>query len=142
VALSPEVEAPADVGTDLRLRGYDLLPDPGGPILRLHWHVLSSPASDLMTFVHFYDENNQLVAQFDGPPLEGLLPTSEWQAGSLLVDTRKVWLPDDLPGGDYSFLVGMYDPETGTRLPIRPETGTEDRFANDGLIVPLYVPSP
>jgi hypothetical protein len=139
--IQPETPAQAAVGASLRLQGYDLLPDPGGPILRLYWEVLETPGADYVTFVHLLGQDGQMIAQFDGPPLNGLLPTSQWAPGSLLVDRRKIDLPEDLEGGDHVFLVGLYERDTGTRLSIQPEAGSEEHFEGDALRVPLYVPS-
>jgi hypothetical protein len=138
--LQAEHPAAAVFGQGLRLQGYDLLPDPGGPILRLYWEVLETPGIDYQTFVHLVNEGEQMVAQFDGPPLHGLLNTSQWPAGSLLIDRRKIDLPENLAGGNYRFLVGLYERDTGTRLPVRPEAGSEDHFTGDALSIPLHVP--
>jgi hypothetical protein len=138
--LHPEVATPSRFGQDVQLQGYDLLPDPGGPILRLYWQVLQPPRTDLVTFVHLLDEQGQRVAQFDAPPMEGLLPTSQWPARALLIDQHKIWLPEDLESGQYRFLVGLYDRRTGDRLGIVPEVSTEGHFEENALIVPLYVP--
>jgi hypothetical protein len=138
--LQAEVATPARFEASLRLQGYDLLPEPGGPVLRLYWEVLETPTTDQVTFVHLLDEQGERVAQFDGPPLEGLLPTSQWPAGSLLVDRRKLELPEGLKAGDYRFLAGLYEQDTGKRWSIQPEAGAEGHFADDALIIPFYVP--
>jgi hypothetical protein len=137
--LEPDVDASAYLGASLKLQGYDLLPEPGGPILRLYWEVVEVPPAGLVTFVHLVDEDDQLVAQFDGPPLEGLLATEQWPVGSLMIDRRKLELPYDLAGGQYRILVGLYARDTERRLPIEPEPGVEG-YSGDALIVPLYVP--
>ena len=138
----PQEATPASFGPNLNLWGYDLLPEPGGPVLRLYWNVRQTPLADLVTFVHLVDEEGQIVTQFDGPPLEGLLPTSQWPAGALLIDRRKISLPDDLASGSYRLLVGLYEPLSGQRLPVQPEAGASDHFAADALVIPLDVPEP
>ena len=138
--LQPEVPARAAVGGSLALQGYDLLAEPGGPVLRLYWEVLDTPGAVYQTFVHLVDAGGQMVAQFDGPPLSGLLPTSQWTPGSLLIDRRKIDLPQDLAGGDYRFLVGLYGLETGTRLPVQPQPDSEQYFEGDALGIPLQIP--
>jgi hypothetical protein len=138
--LHPEVPAPARFGHDLRLQGYDSLADPGGPLLRLYWQVLETPSTDLVAFAHLVDEQGQLVAQFDGPPLEALLPTSRWPAGAFFIDRRKIWLPEDLESGEYRFLIGLYERETGNRLAVAPESGAEDHYLSDAVIIPLHIP--
>jgi len=93
-----------------------------------------------VTFVHLLDEGDQIVAQFDAPPLAGLLPTSQWPPGALLIDRRKIPLPDALESGPYRLLVGLYEPTSGRRLPVQPQGGADDHFVDDGLVIPLYVP--
>jgi len=138
--LHPQVATPARFGQSLHLQGYDLLPDPGGPILRLYWEARQTPPGGLVTFIHLLDDQGQLVAQFDGPPLEGLLPTDQWPVRSLLIDRRKLYLPDDLVSGQYRFLIGLYERSSGTRLAIQPEAGAGGHFVGEALVVPLFVP--
>ncbi len=139
--LRAETATPARFDGRLRLQGYDLLPDPDGPILRLYWEVLETPPEDLVTFVHLLDGQGRRVAQCDGPPLEGLLPTSRWAAGSLLIDRRQLPLPDGLAGGAYRLLVGLYDPATVRRLPVEPEAGAAEYFsADDALVISFEIP--
>jgi hypothetical protein len=138
--LHPEVPAPARFGQDLHLQGYDSLADPGGPVLRLYWQILERPTTDLVAFVHLVDERGQLVAQYDAPPLEGLSPTSQWPAGSVLIDRRKIWLPEELESGQYHFLIGLYERGTGNRLSVAPEAGAQEHYANDALLIPLHIP--
>jgi hypothetical protein len=140
-AQHPDVGTPAVFDQSLRLQGYDSLADPGGPILRLYWQVMEKPSTDLVAFVHLLNGEGQLAAQFDAPPLDALLPTSQWPAGALLIDRRKIWLPDELESGQYSFLIGLYDRETGRRLSVTPEAGAEDHFVDNALLIPLHVPS-
>jgi hypothetical protein len=138
--LFPETPAPAQLDESLWLQGYDLLPDPGGPVLRLYWEVLQTPAADLVTFVHVLDDQGKLLVQFDAPPLEGLVPTSQWPDESLMIDRHKLWLPPGLESPPHRLHVGLYDPDTGRRLAIFPEAGAEDHFdADDALIVPFDV---
>ncbi|MGC8837530.1 MAG: 6-pyruvoyl-tetrahydropterin synthase-related protein [Anaerolineae bacterium] len=144
--LRPSVPTPALFGPNLLLQGYDLLPDPAGPTLRLYWEVLPSqvPSRDLHTFVHLVDGTGKMVAQYDGPPLAGLSPSSQWPSGSLLLDRRPLPLPADLPGGRYTILVGLYDPVTLERAPVQPRKGAEGRIlaADRALAIPLTLPPP
>ena len=145
-ALHPSVVAPATFGTDLRLQGYDFLPAAdGGRELNLYWAVLPSSShterSDLVTFVHVLDAENNLVAQFDGPPLEGLRPTSQWPPGALVVDRRTLRLPADLPSGSYTLMVGLYDPTSMARTAVVPEGDAGSIFSPDNaLVIPFTLP--
>ncbi|MEJ2212445.1 MAG: hypothetical protein P8129_25955, partial [Anaerolineae bacterium] len=115
---------PLDVefGGSLRLAGYDVAPArpaAGGELaLRLSWSRSGpAPEQDYTHFVHLLDAEGRRVAQGDGPPgYLGTLPTTLWPAGVQLLDRHVVPLPADLPAGDYSLLVGWYDPASGERL--------------------------
>ncbi len=135
--LVPSTPARARFGDSLWLQGYDLLPDAGGPVLRLYWEVLQTPSADFVTFLHVLDGEGNLLAQFDAPPLQGLVPTSQWPDSSLFLDRHKLWLAPDLPEPRY-LRVGLYDPDTNKRLAIYPDAGAEAHFdADDALVVPF-----
>jgi hypothetical protein len=141
--LVPSERAPARFGDSLRLQGYDLFSDAGGPVLRLYWEVLQTPPADYATFLHVLDGEGNLLAQFDAPPLQGLVPTSQWPGSSLMIDRHKLWLAPDLPEPE-TLRVGLYDPDTGARLAISADAGAAEHFdADDALIVPFDpLPSP
>lgn len=78
----------------------------------LSWWAAEPPTSDYTVFVHALDREGHLVAQNDGPPLDGRYPTSLWSPGEVIHEQRPALpLP---PGG--RIVVGLYDPETGQRL--------------------------
>jgi hypothetical protein len=140
--LRPANATPASFGQALKLQGYDLLDAAGGRVLRLYWQVLPSlqgdaASADLTTFVQLLDEQGAMAAQLDGPPLAGLWPTSQWPAGVLIVDSRQLQLPADLPAGAYRLLVGLYDPKTMTRAAVKPEAGAEGHYTGDNALVIL-----
>ena len=94
-----------------------------------------------MTFVHVLDAANNLVAQFDGPPLEGLRPTSQWPPGALIVDRRTLRLPADLPSGSYTLMVGLYDPTSMARATVVPAGDAGKTFSPDNaLVIPFALP--
>ncbi len=86
--------------------------------LTLYWRALSEQDRSYTVFVHLVNAAGQLVAQHDGPPANGELPTTVWLAGEIIADTHTLPLPADLPAGVYTLRVGLYDPATGQRLPI------------------------
>ncbi|MEJ2558787.1 MAG: hypothetical protein P8186_21745 [Anaerolineae bacterium] len=59
------------------------------------------------------------MAQYDDQPYQGYYPTSAWPVGVLLPE--QVTLPsiDALPAGEYDLVVGLYDPQTLTLLPVK-----------------------
>ncbi len=137
----PGVSARADTDGGLRLQGYDLQTSPGGPQLRLFWETSGVPTADWVTYIHLHDQLGERVAQFDGAALRGLVGTSEWRAGTLYVDRRKLELPDDLPDGEYLLRIGLFNLTSGERLPLVPRDNS-DSFENGQLIVPIRILPP
>ncbi|MFN2200747.1 MAG: hypothetical protein ACK2UO_06045 [Caldilineaceae bacterium] len=115
-----------DVGIDdangwFRLRGYSLSPEtrPGGELLlELYWESLQPVDENYQVFVHLLNANSEKVAQRDGQPVQWMRPTSTWQPGERITDRYGIALPPDLPGGEYTISVGLYDPVSGQRLPV------------------------
>jgi len=81
--------------------------------LRTFWQVTEPFDRDYFIFVHLRDASGATVAQRDTPPWQGLFPTSSWRAGTLAVDINDVPLPASLPPGDYTLVLGMFDPASG-----------------------------
>ncbi len=117
---SPLFRQAAQFGTSVELVGFDLreaVRSPGSPLeVTLHWHAVETPDRHYHTFVHLLDEEGNIVAQHDGPPGEGTLPTLGWLPGEYLIDPHLLQIPFDLPDGIYYLGVGLYDPDTGLRL--------------------------
>ena len=88
----------ASGGTDdgLQLQGYDLFDGPAGYSFRLFWETGQGIKRNWVTYIHLTDSRGELVAQFDGPALAGLKPTSMWKPNSLYIDSRKLELPAEL----------------------------------------------
>ena len=115
----PTISAQADTDDGLRLQGYDLLSAPRGRILRLFWETTTAVATNWTTYIHLHDPSGERIAQFDGPALAGLKPTSQWQTHALYIDRRHLILPTGLRPGEYLLRLGLYNPATGERLPFR-----------------------
>ena len=84
--------------------------------ITLWWEALRELEQDHTVFVHVVDRDGNMVANGDGPPLQGGFPTSLWQTGDGVADEHVVVLPKDLPAGEYAIQVGWYDPTSGQRL--------------------------
>jgi hypothetical protein len=110
----------AQLGSSVELMGYDMreaVRAPGSPLeVTLHWHALETPDRNYHSFVHLLDAEDNIVAQHDGPPGEGELPTLGWLPGEYLTDTHLIQLPFDLTDGVYRLGVGLYEPTTSIRL--------------------------
>jgi len=122
----------ANLGDRLRLTSYDLAGArirPGQEMtVTLFWHAVTATAplsADYTVFTHLRDAADHTVAQADALPLAGFYRTSAWQVGEILNDTHRLTLPADLKPGTYRIIVGLYDPQTGQRLPLLDAAGKE-----------------
>lgn len=66
-------------------------------------------------FVHFIDSRDNRRFQDDHLPPKG---TSEWRPEGNYNYTRTVFIPKNIPAGEYRVVTGIYDPKTGERLPL------------------------
>jgi hypothetical protein len=135
----PSTVAPGGTDDGLQLQGYDLLEGPAGYSLRLFWETGPGVDRDWITYIHLTDARGELLAQFDGPALAGLEPTSNWKSDSLYIDSRILALPADLEPGNYLLRVGLYNLEGGERLHFRPEGSGQDHFEDGQLLVPIVI---
>ena len=94
--------------------------------MTLVWQALQIPAADYTVFVHLRDAGDHTVAQADSPPQAGTYPTSFWDTGETVVDDHTLAIPDNLPAGDYTVVVGLYRPDTGERLSIAQGNGESE----------------
>jgi 4-amino-4-deoxy-L-arabinose transferase-like glycosyltransferase len=97
--------------------------------LPLRWKALAALDEDYVVFVHLGMPGVPPLAQNDGPPRNGLNPTSTWTVGQEVVDRRALLLPDTIPPGRYQVMVGLYRSPDGSRLPI------DDTPGQDALIM-------
>jgi hypothetical protein len=137
----PQVEQPVVFGDALRLRGYSIVPfqtgiRPGGTLpLTLYWEPMRSlDGTNYLVFVHLTRlDDPRPLAQIDGPPLEGGLPTTLWtDPGAQLHDERIMALPNALPSGRYVLRLGVYRAEDGQRLPV---SGTSQPVDSDAVVI-------
>ncbi len=94
------------------LQANDLL------LLQVTWQPLLPFNRDLKIFVHLVDANNHVLAQYDGQPLSGDYPTSQWIPGELIENVYPLLFPADVPPGPYRLFLGLYDEVTMARLPV------------------------
>lgn len=93
---------------------------PGGTApIALWWTATQPPPLDYSVSVFLLDSSGALVAQHDGPPLDGRAPTSTWQPGALTFDLHRLALPAHLPTGDYTLGVKVYWWGDGQPLPVQ-----------------------
>ncbi|MCS7285815.1 MAG: glycosyltransferase family 39 protein [Anaerolineae bacterium] len=108
----------AQVGDFAVLRGFDWEKDAGHLLLTLYWEALGSASEPYKIFLHLVAPDGRVLAQADSFPQGGTLPTTAWIKGERLLDKLKLALPPDLPPGLYRLIAGMYDPDSGKRVPV------------------------
>ncbi len=116
-------EAPPAMRTDamlgsVRLLGYELtssIVKAGEPFgLTLFWQPTDKVGADLSVFAHV--EDDIIHGQSDSWPASGASPTSQWQPGETIIESRSISIdPSTLPGS-YPLRVGLYDAKTLQRL--------------------------
>jgi hypothetical protein len=104
------------------LSGYEAQPQElraGEPLsVTLYWRPVQATDQSYTVFVHLMDATGQIVAQHDGVPALGELPTNIWLHDEVIADRHELALPAELPAGAYSLHIGLYNAATGERLPI------------------------
>ena len=74
----------------------------------LWWRTDEPLPLDYSVSVFLIDENGAIIAQRDGPPRDGLAPTSKWTPGEVVFDPHVLNLPAELPAGEYQVGVRIY----------------------------------
>ena len=92
----------------------------------LLWRAVEDISREETVFLHLLTEDGRFVAGYDAPPQNGYRPTLGWRAGDRVEDRKGLLVPRALTPGPYILEVGMYDPTTGQRVPLR-EGGTAVR---------------
>jgi 4-amino-4-deoxy-L-arabinose transferase-like glycosyltransferase len=108
----------------------------GQPLtITLNWRSIKPASVDVTAFVHVVDAGGTLVAQSDGPLLNGGYPSTRW-GDARFVEQRRIDLPADLKAGEYRVLLGFYDPQSGTRLEAVDANG--NRVADDAFVLGTF----
>jgi hypothetical protein len=106
----------AGFGSTIRLYGFNS-PDriAVGQTLPLSvvWEPRADTPLDCMLFVHLIGPDGQRWAQVDLPQ-----PTTTWQPGRYTLSDVPLAIPAGTPPGIYRLVVGLYDLQSGQRLPL------------------------
>ena len=116
------------VGSDIRLSSYRLASDQAAPgdILQvtLIWETALPLAENYTVFAQVLDEANHVVGQRDAMPLT---PTSDWPVAEEVIDTLGIFIEPGTPAGPHRLIVGLYDSQTGQRLPVISPSNRENQ---------------
>jgi len=122
--VTPEIQHPmeATLGEGVAFLGYDLSTKevaPGDTLrLTLYWQALEEMRVSYTVFTHLLDAEEGLWGQMDNIPGTGAMPTTSWLGGEVITDQYEIVVNSEAPPGEYTVEIGMYDAETGQRLPV------------------------
>ncbi len=124
-------------GDEIELRGYRIEGQAVlGETIRVtyYWYARNYPTAVYAVFNHLMTPDGQLVDQADGWPQGGTLLTTQWRRGEYIEDPYTLQIPSDAPPGPYQLLTGLYDANSGDRLPV---VQNGQRMPDDRLLIPL-----
>jgi hypothetical protein len=147
IASPGAVPHPTDfrLGDAIHLAGYDLPQNRfragQSMALTLYWSADRPVDKNYTVFVHLvgtalnpaHSPSNPLWGQVDHPPRDGAYPTTAWLPNEIVLDAYSVSIDPNAPPGPYQIEVGLYDPATGTRLPV---SGVDSVIVSEINIVP------
>jgi hypothetical protein len=117
----------ATFGENIWLTGYSLDRAEVAPeqtlLLTLRWQTAAPLAKNYTVFAHVIGGTNPATqspiwAQMDSEPVGGSRPSTGWRVGELIEDRYGLLMPSNIPPGEYSIEIGMYDTATLARLPV------------------------
>ncbi|MCE2489709.1 MAG: glycosyltransferase family 39 protein [Anaerolineae bacterium] len=86
---------------------------------QLDWRTDAALDTRYKVFLQLLDAGGVLVAQHDSEPGGGLAPTNTWMPNETVTDRRALIMPERLPVGRYTLIVGLYtENNPGQRLPV------------------------
>jgi uncharacterized membrane protein len=92
----------AEVRLPSRLQAGDVLP------LVVHWQVDDALPADYQISLRLVNSDGKTIKQLDRRPLDGRVPTSQWQVGETIADRYGLLTPSDAPAGTYHVDMIMY----------------------------------
>jgi hypothetical protein len=119
----------ADFAGRAQLIGFDLPPEaqPGEAVtVKIALQDMASLDRLLKVFVHLQNDAGTIVAQDDHTPCGHSLNEADWRPGDVVVEPYRLALPADVPAGTYPIMLGLYDAESGSRLPVSDATLPHD----------------
>jgi hypothetical protein len=139
----PTVQCPleANLGDQVMFRGYDLDTTSVRPDdtlhLTLYWQAMAEMDESYTVFTHLINKENRIWGQRDNMPKGGTLPTICWVKGEIVVDEYHIPIQPETSPGRYIIEIGMYQAETGQRLPIINQEGQvmDDRVLLEEITV-------
>ena len=116
-----------------RLYAFQVTPHrtaPGAEVnVTLCWQALGVTANDYSVFVQFVGEANRIAGRRGTYPGLGSFATSLWRPGDAFCDLYRVPVHGDAQGpAVYALEVGLFDLQTGDRVPVTDAAGNRVEF--------------
>jgi serine/threonine-protein kinase len=128
----------ANLGGQIVLTAYEIprLQYRPGEVMSVNffWQAVSPPPDNYTLFIHLTTPQGGIVNQIDAAPQGGARPTGSWSVGETIIDPYQLLIPPTTFPGDYQLRVGLYDRDTGVRVPIF-ETGRAEQDNLGALIL-------
>jgi len=106
--------AEADFAGLISLLAYEILEGEEGNLsMVLYWRCLERMENDYTVFVHLLDDDGNIVAQGDSPPVQGHYPTTMWAVGEMVRDEHPLVGPPEVLAHGVRFAVGWYSVQEG-----------------------------
>jgi mannosyltransferase len=140
--ISRDIKHPRQLklGDEIAFLGYSLANSEvrAGDILQLtlFWQAWGEIEERYKVFTHVLDSRSHIVGQRDAEPVGGARPTTTWQEGEIIADNYGLLVLPATPPGEHQLEIGMYDLETGERLPILED---EEVLGDNIVLEPIQV---
>jgi uncharacterized membrane protein len=77
--------------------------------LGIYWRAREKPRGDYVVAVQLRDQSGRIAFEQASHPAKGTYPTTEWDAGEVLLDWHDFHLPIDIAPGEYQIFVVLRD---------------------------------
>lgn len=134
---------PAEIGP-VRLLAASVTADVsagGAATLETRWLARETPDERLRIFANLVRLNGRGEVTSIAEPLDGYLPTTDWQPGREVVDRRLLEVPETAEPGVYRLEVGLFDPAANRRLSVGDGTAVIAAYVAIRPSTPVVVPS-
>ena len=117
----------------------EFVPQRDTPIqIELAWFVTQPAQENYTVFVQLIGPPNPsngtpVWDQLDRQPGDGTFATREWRTGQVVIENYTLKLPARASAGHYQILAGMYELESGKRVPLANGDGTT--LPNEALVL-------
>ncbi|NJN99997.1 MAG: hypothetical protein HC875_40755 [Anaerolineales bacterium] len=106
---------------------------------QLYWRAEAEFDQNYTAFIHLIGPDGLLYGQVDQPPGAGAYPTTGWLRGEYISDAYTIPIAPNAPPGNYQIEIGLYNSNTGQRLPVKDCTADpctqDDKVLLPGLTV-------